>query len=52
MRLKDKVILVTSSTRGIGYAIVSACAAEGATVYMAARNEERANARIAARRLA
>ena len=47
MRLKDKVILVTSSTRGIGYAIVSACAAEGAIVYMAARNEERANARIA-----
>lgn len=47
MRLKDKVVLVTSSTRGIGLAIVSACAEEGATVYMAARNEERANDRIA-----
>lgn len=47
MRLKDKVILVTASTRGIGYAIVQACAAEGAIVYMAARNEEKAEARIA-----
>lgn len=47
MRLEGKVVLVTSSTRGIGYAIVSECAKEGATVYMAARNEERANARIA-----
>lgn len=46
MRLKDKVILVTASTRGIGYAIVEACAKEGATVYMAARNEEKANESI------
>ncbi len=38
MRLKDKVILVTASTRGIGLAIVKACAKEGASVYMAARN--------------
>ena len=42
MRLKDKVILVTASTRGIGLAIVKKCAAEGARVYMAARNLERA----------
>lgn len=42
MRLKDKVVLVTASTRGIGLAIVRACAAEGAVVYMAARNVERA----------
>ena len=42
MRLKNKVILVTASTRGIGYAIVRACAAEGAIVYMAARNPQRA----------
>lgn len=42
MRLKDKVILVTASTRGIGLAIVKKCAAEGARVYMAARNMERA----------
>ena len=42
MRLKDKVILVTASTRGIGLAIVKACAKEGGTVYMAARDLARA----------
>lgn len=42
MQLKDKVILVTASTRGIGLAIVKKCAAEGAKVYMAARNLDRA----------
>lgn len=34
------------STRGIGYAIVKRFAEEGATVYMAARNAERAQAKI------
>ena len=42
MQLKDKVILVTASTRGIGFAIVKKCAEEGARVYMAARNLKRA----------
>ena len=42
MRLENKVILVTASTRGIGLAIVKKCAEEGAQVYMAARNVERA----------
>lgn len=42
MRLKNKVILVTASTRGIGLAIVKACAKEGGIVYMAARDLERA----------
>lgn len=42
MKLKNKVIIVTASTRGIGLAIVKACAKEGATVYMAARNLEQA----------
>ena len=42
MRLKDKVILVTASTRGIGLAIVKKCTAEGARVYMAARDMDRA----------
>ena len=42
MQLQNKVILVTASTRGIGLAIVKKCAAEGAQVYMAARNIERA----------
>ena len=40
MRLKNKVILITASTRGIGLACVKACAKEGAIVYMAARNLE------------
>ncbi len=42
MRLKDKVILVTASTRGIGLAIVKACAEQGAIVYMAARRMDAA----------
>lgn len=40
MRLKNKIVLITASTRGIGLAIVKACAKEGAVVYMAARNLE------------
>ena len=42
MRLKNKAVLVTASTRGIGLACVKRCAKEGARVYMAARNVERA----------
>ena len=42
MKLKDKVILITASTRGIGLAIVKKCAEEGAKVYMATRDMERA----------
>ena len=42
MRLKEKVILITASTRGIGLAIVRKCVQEGARVYMAARDMERA----------
>ena len=42
MRLKDKVVLITASTKGIGLACVKKCAKEGARVYMAARNVERA----------
>ena len=42
MRLQNKAILVTASTRGIGLAIVKKCAQEGARVYMAARDMERA----------
>ena len=42
MRLKDKVVLVSASTRGIGLAIVKACAMQGAKVYIGARNLEKA----------
>lgn len=42
MRLNNKVILVTASTRGIGLAIAKKCASEGARVYMAARDMVRA----------
>lgn len=42
MRLKNKVVLVTAPSRGIGLACVKACAKEGAAVYMAARNLEQA----------
>ena len=48
MRLEGKVVLVTASTRGIGYAIVERCAKEGAIVYMAARNMELANEKASA----
>jgi len=41
MRLENKVILVTASTRGIGWEIVQACAREGAIVYMAVRDQQR-----------
>ena len=42
MRLQDKVVLITASTRGIGLACVKTCAREGAVVYMAARDLKRA----------
>ena len=44
MKLKDKIVLITASTRGIGLACVKRCAEVGATVYMAARNLELAKA--------
>ena len=42
MRLKDKVVLITAATRGIGLACVEACAKEGGRVYLAARDLQRA----------
>lgn len=42
MRLQDKAVLVTASTRGIGLAIVKKCVQEGAQVFMAARDISRA----------
>lgn len=43
MRVKDKIALITSSTRGIGLACAKALATNGALVYIAARNEDLAN---------
>lgn len=44
MSVKNKVALVTASTRGIGLACATRLAKEGAVVYMGARNMERAKA--------
>lgn len=42
MKLTDKVVLVTASTRGIGLAIAKKCAREGAQVFLAARDLSKA----------
>ncbi|MDD3334421.1 MAG: SDR family NAD(P)-dependent oxidoreductase [Eubacteriales bacterium] len=39
MRLQDKVIVVTGSTKGIGAAIAKVCAAEGAKVVVSGRSK-------------
>lgn len=39
LRLKDRVIVITGSTRGIGRAIAEACAQEGARVVICSRDE-------------
>lgn len=38
-KLKDKVIVITGSTRGIGRAIAEACAKEGARIVICSRHE-------------
>ena len=45
MKLCNKTVIVTAATRGIGLACARACAAEGAHVYLAARNMDAAYAR-------
>jgi len=39
MKLKDKVVVITGSTRGIGRAIARACAQQGARVTISSRKE-------------
>ena len=41
LRLRDKVALVTGSSRGIGLATAKAFAAEGCRVMLSARSTER-----------
>ena len=48
LRLTDKVVLITGSTAGIGFAIAQALAAEGAHVYVNGRTQERVEAAVTA----
>ena len=47
LQLQDKVALVTGSTAGIGYAIASRLAGEGAHVYVNGRTQQRVDEAIA-----
>lgn len=42
MKLENKVVIITASTRGIGLACAEACARAGGHVWLAARNREAA----------
>jgi NAD(P)-dependent dehydrogenase (short-subunit alcohol dehydrogenase family) len=48
LKLTDKVVLVTGSTAGIGFAIARSLASEGAHVYLNGRTPERVDAAVAA----
>jgi NAD(P)-dependent dehydrogenase (short-subunit alcohol dehydrogenase family) len=47
LKLTDKVVLVTGSTAGIGFAIARAVANEGAHVYVNGRTQKRVDAAVA-----
>jgi NAD(P)-dependent dehydrogenase (short-subunit alcohol dehydrogenase family) len=46
MRLKDKIIIITGSTTGIGQAIAECCVSEGASVLIHGRNAEAGEALV------
>jgi NAD(P)-dependent dehydrogenase (short-subunit alcohol dehydrogenase family) len=48
LKLTDKVVLVTGSTAGIGFAIANSLASEGAHVYLNGRTQERVDRAMAA----
>ena len=48
LKLTDKVVLITGSTAGIGFAIARSLASEGAHVYLNGRTQERVDAAVAA----
>jgi NAD(P)-dependent dehydrogenase (short-subunit alcohol dehydrogenase family) len=48
LRLTDKIVLVTGSTAGIGFAIARAGAAEGAHVYVNGRTQQRVDEAVEA----
>jgi len=48
LKLTDKVVLVTGSTAGIGFAIARSLVSEGAHVYLNGRTPERVDAAVAA----
>src|SRR5207253_892200 len=48
LKLTGKVVLVTGSTAGIGFAIARSLASEGAEVYVNGRTQQRVDAAIAA----
>jgi NAD(P)-dependent dehydrogenase (short-subunit alcohol dehydrogenase family) len=48
LRLRGKVVLVTGSTAGIGFAIARSLASEGAHVYVNGRTQERVDEAVAA----
>ena len=48
LKLTEKIVLVTGSTAGIGFAIAKSLASEGAHVYVNGRTQQRVDAATAA----